>query len=189
MPRRKKDEIAEDTAQSAAETDPHRFVFELDRAIRDQVLEKLEQSPTVKLALDIAPKESGVYALFHKRTLVYVGKASKASTKSKRTLRSRINEHVRKISARQNISLDEMECRFLTIESDWFVWAAEFALINSFTPEWNNSGFGSKVPGAGRPGTDRVSKWNAMYPPKPGMMPDDGDEEGEDEDDGGDSGA
>jgi hypothetical protein len=27
-------------------------------------------------------------------------------------------------------------------------------------------GFGSKVPGIGRPGTDRVSKWHAQFPKK-----------------------
>jgi hypothetical protein len=69
-------------------------------------------------------------------------------------------------------------CRFLTIESDWFVWAAEFALINHFQPEWNNSGFGSKVPGVGRPGTHRVSKFNQMFPLKAGAPEeDDGDED------------
>ena len=31
-------------------------------------------------------------------------------------------------------------------------------------PEWNESGFGSKVPGKGRPGTERVSRWDERYP-------------------------
>jgi hypothetical protein len=29
------------------------------------------------------------------------------------------------------------------------VFAADFALITHYQPEWNNSGFGSKVPGVG----------------------------------------
>lgn len=57
-----------------------------------------------------------------------------------------------------------MKCRYLTFESEWWVFAAEFALISHYKPEWNYSGFGSKVPGAGRPGTHRVSTWDTLYP-------------------------
>jgi hypothetical protein len=104
--------------------------------------------------------------LYWKETLVYVGKASQATTKSKRTLRARLNEHVSKITGRQNVSLDEMTCRYLIIKSDWFVWAAENALMTYFNPAWQHSGFGSKVPGAGRLGTHRVSEWNKQFPPR-----------------------
>jgi hypothetical protein len=132
--------------------DLHEFIFELDLAIRDQVLAKLNRSPVVPLRKDVGPPESGVYALYWKEALVYVGKASQATTKSKRTLRARLNEHVAKISGRRNISLNEMTCRYLTIKSDWFVWAAEEALITHFDPPWRHAGFGSKVPGAGPSG-------------------------------------
>lgn len=163
-----------------ASPDPHEFVFELDRAIRDQVIERLNASPMLPLVRNGAPNKSGVYALYFKGNLVYIGKASRGTTTSKRTLRSRLNEHVGKLENRDNLTLEDMGCRFLTIESDWFVWAAEFALINHFSPEWNNSGFGSKVPGAGRPGTDRVSKFNQMFPPKQGKTsPQDDDAEDE----------
>lgn len=143
--------------------DPHRFVFELDRAIRDQVLQRLEESPRVPLTKDCAPQESGIYLLYWMDALVYIGKASKGTTKSKRTLRARLNEHLTKLANRQNLTLDEMKCKFLTIESDWFVWAAEFALINHFAPEWNGSGYGSKVPGKGRPGI-KSNKWADRFP-------------------------
>jgi hypothetical protein len=143
---------------------PHEFVFELDLAIQQQVLGKLDRSPLVPLCKNVGPAESGIYALYWKGELVYVGKASQATTKSKQTLRARLNEHVAKISGRANISLEEMTCRYLTIKSDWFVWAAENALITYFAPQWQHSGFGSKVPGAGRPGTHRVSEWNKLFP-------------------------
>lgn len=146
--------------------DPHLFVFDLDRAIRDQVVEKLEKSNFLPLKSGIAPKQSGIYALYYKGKLVYVGKASKETTKSGRTLRMRLNEHVGKIGGRKNITLDEMNCKFLTFESEWYVFAAEYVLIAYFNPEWNTSGFGSKVPGVGRPGTDRVSLWNKQFPQK-----------------------
>jgi Eco29kI restriction endonuclease len=72
---------------------------------------------------------------------------SKDTTMSKRTLRDRLGEHRRKISGRQNISISDMQCRYLTFASEWWVFAAEFALITHYAPEWNASGFGSKTPG------------------------------------------
>ena len=146
--------------------DPHFFDFDLDRGIRTQVVEKLEASPLLPLTKGVGPVRSGVYALYLKGALVYIGKASKGTTKSKRTLRERLNEHVGKINGRENISIAEMQCRYLTFASEWWVFAAEFALMDYYQPNWNASGFGSKTPGVGRPGTDRVSRWNALYPPK-----------------------
>lgn len=139
--------------------DPHEFVFEIDRAIRTQVMEKLKASPELPLTEDVGPAKKGVYALYKKGQLVYAGKALDI------TLRRRLAEHARKISGRKNISLKEMTCRFLTIESDWFVRAAEDALITGYQPLWQNSGFGSHVPGIGRPGV-RVSRWDRDFPPK-----------------------
>lgn len=93
-----------------------------------------------------------------------MGKVSKETTKSKRTLRGRLGEHFRKIGGSRNISASDMQCRFLTFTSEWWVFAAEFALITHYDPEWNASGFGSKVPGIGRPGTERVSRWHSLFP-------------------------
>jgi hypothetical protein len=41
--------------------------------------------------------------------------------------------------------------------------AAEDALIQNYQPLWQKSGFGSHVPGRGRPGI-RISKWDQEYP-------------------------
>jgi len=145
--------------------DPHHFEFDLDRGIREQVVEKLEASPFLPLEEDIAPVASGIYALYFKDTLAYIGRASKGTTKSQRSLRKRLNEHVEKIDGREKITLADMRCRYLTFESEWWAFAAEFALITHYEPAWNGSGFGSKVPGIGRPGTKRVSRWDKMFPP------------------------
>ena len=146
--------------------DPHYFDFDLDRGIRTQVVEKLENSPLLPLEKDVGPKCSGIYSLYHKGALVYVGKATKALTKSGRTLRMRLNEHVAKLSNRENLSLDHLMVRYLTFKSEWWVFAAEYAVIFHYNPAWNNSGFGSKAEGRGRPGTDRVSRFNALFPKK-----------------------
>lgn len=148
-------------------SDPHHFDFNLDRGIRTQVVERLENSPLLPLQKGVGPASSGIYALYFKSKLVYIGKASKGTTKSKRTLRSRLNEHTAKIGERQNILLSYMTCRYLTFNSEWWVFAAEFALMVHYQPEWNASGFGSKVPGVGRPGTERVSTWDALFPKVP----------------------
>ncbi len=146
--------------------DPHRFVFDLDKGIRAQAVEKVEASPLLPLKKDAGPPASGIYVHYHKGVLVYLGKASKGTTKSKRTLRGRLNEHVDKILSRRNITIDEVQCRYLTFNSEWWVFAAELALISHYHPAWNTTGFGSKIPGKGRPGTDRVSKWDQMFPKK-----------------------
>ena len=146
--------------------DPHHFEFDLDRGIQEQVVEKLKASPMLDLTEGVGPPSSGIYAMYFQGHLVYIGKASRGLTKSKRTLRSRLAEHRRKISGRQNITLAEMRCRYLTFMSDWWVFAAEFALMAHYQPEWNDSGFGSKTPGAGRPGTHRVSRWDERFPPE-----------------------
>lgn len=146
------------------EVDPHRFEFDLDRGIQEQVIARLEASPLLDLTKGVGPLASGIYALYYRGGLVYIGKASTALTKSSRTLRARLSEHRLKIARRRNVTLDDMKCRYLTFTSDWWVIAAELAIITHYSPEWNFSGFGSKTPGAGRPGI-HVSQWDAQFPP------------------------
>lgn len=101
--------------------DPHSFEFDLDRGIRSQVVERLERSPLLSLVRGVGPVSSGIYALYFKGSLVYVGKASRGTTKSKRTLRARLSEHAGKIAGRRNIALTDVECRYLTFTSEWWV--------------------------------------------------------------------
>ena len=139
--------------------DKHRFTFDFDKALNEQLIEQFESSPNVSLTENIAPSEKGVYALYRNGKIVYAGKALDIK------LRRRLNEHMRKIIGRNNIELAEVTCRPLVIESDWLVRAAEDTLIRTYNPEWNKSGFGSHIPGAGRPGK-RISKWDTEFPPK-----------------------
>lgn len=139
--------------------DRHQFFFEFDKAFTVQLIEKFEASPPHPVSEDVAPPNKGVYALYRHGKIVYAGKALHT------TLRRRFAEHARKIAGRKNINLDEVTCRFLIIDSDWFVRAGEHALIESYDPAWNLSGFGSHVPGRGRPGIKR-SRWDTEFPPK-----------------------
>lgn len=140
----------------------HHFTFDLDRGIRDQLIEKFETVPHSALAKGVGPPESGIYQLFFKGELVYIGKATKTFTKSKRTLRGRLGEHRIKVQKSGALPLEEFTVKFVTFDSDWWVIAGEVALIRHIEPAWNSSGFGSKTPGSGRPGTDRVSKFDAI---------------------------
>jgi Eco29kI restriction endonuclease len=149
-----------------AASDPHFFDFDLDRGIREQVVGKLEASPILPLEKNVGPALSGIYALYYRGDLVYIGKASKGTTKSKRTLRDRLNEHVAKLGRRENLALENLQCRYLTFVSEWWVFAAEFALMVHYAPAWNASGIGSKTPGKGRPGTERISRFDKLFPPK-----------------------
>jgi hypothetical protein len=80
--------------------DPHHFDFDLDRGIRQQVVEKLQSSPLLSLRRNIGPQSSGIYALYYKDVLVYIGKASRGTTKSKRT--SAVSATVPRARARRN---------------------------------------------------------------------------------------
>lgn len=137
----------------------HGFVFEVDVAIRRQVIEKLEASPEHPLTPDVAPAVTGAYALYWKGAFVYGGKALDV------TLRRRLGEHHKKISGRRGIDVKDVTCRFLIIESVWFVRAAEDAIIEHYKGAWQNSGFGAHIPGRGRPGI-KPSKWDQTFPPK-----------------------
>jgi len=135
----------------------HKFFFEFDKAYNHQLIQKFEASPEHPLSEEVAPPETGVYALYQMDKLVYAGKALQT------TLRRRLAEHARKIRGRENVTLDQMTCRFLVIEGSWFVRAAEDAIIHHYSPVWNLSGFGRHDPGKGRPGI-RPCKWDLEFP-------------------------
>ncbi len=139
--------------------DQHDFFFEFDKAFTAQLIQKFEASPEHPLTEDVAPPKKGVYALYRGGKIMYAGKALQT------TLKRRLAEHTKKIVGRRNVSLQSMTCRFLIIDSDWFVRAGEHALIETYDPAWNLSAFGSHVPGRGRPGIKR-SVWDKQFPPK-----------------------
>lgn len=139
--------------------DKHDFEFEIDKAIRSQVIQKLEASPEHPLTENVAPAKKGVYALYRGGRFVYGGKALET------TLKTRLNQHYRKIDTRNNIDVMEISCRWLEIKSPWFVRAAEDAVITNYNGVWQKSGFGNHDPGKGRPGL-RKTKWDVDYPLK-----------------------
>jgi hypothetical protein len=144
--------------------DQHRFRFHLSRAYSEQAVEQFEASPPHPLSAHQAPREFGVYALYQgrsRRAPVYVGKALNT------TLARRLTEHAKKVGSRQGLRLDDMWCRYLVMDRTdeaWVAASAEAALITHYKPQWQKSGFGSHIPGAGRPGI-KTSRWDTDYPP------------------------
>ncbi|MEX0806783.1 MAG: Eco29kI family restriction endonuclease [Candidatus Binatia bacterium] len=138
--------------------DHHDFRFDVDKAYEDQLVFALEASPEHPISAPEAPRQPGIYVLLRSGLPVYVGQA--------RELRSRLNDHLKKIENRVGIAATEVTCRFLTIEQMWEVARAEHALIRRYNPEWNGiPGFSMHVPGQGRPGMPGyINEWDRRFP-------------------------
>ena len=114
--------------------------------------------------------------------IVYVGKTSKGGR-----LHERLGMHYRKIDSRENISVRQIVCRYLSIPHDWNVLFAEQTLIfarevtDPPPPPWNTNGFGSNVPGAGRPGLRQpgAQHFNVLYPVRANAVVDPADQDQE----------
>jgi 23S rRNA C2498 (ribose-2'-O)-methylase RlmM len=137
-----------------------RFHFNFTKAVQVQFEEQLKTQPQKPLANHEAPAEPGVYVLYRKGRPVYVGSATSGAK-----LSSRLKQHANKVGSRENISLDEMTCRFLAVDEDWMAVAAEKMMIDRYDPSWQGSGFGGHVPGRGRPGI-RPIQWDEEFPPE-----------------------
>ena len=128
----------------------------------------------------------GVYALFYNGDFkaykpfvsldasrpIYVGKAvlpgaRKGGTKlevSGTSLLGRIKEHVKSISAAENLRLEDFTCRYLVVVPLWITMAERF-LIEHYRPIWNVciEGFGLHDPGGGRR-KGEGSWWDVLHP-------------------------
>ncbi len=140
--------------------DRHGFQFDVDKAYEDQLVSALEASPEHPLSAPETFRQPGVYVLFRSGLPVYVGQA--------RNLRSRLSDHLKKVENCKGIRVDEVTCRFLTIERMWEVARAEDALIRHYNPERNGvPGFSMHVPGRERQGMrGYVNEWDSRFPPR-----------------------
>lgn len=145
--------------------DKHAFAFDVDKAYADQLTGALEGSPQHPLSQPEAQATIGVYALYQSGRLqpVYVGKVDSGPG-----LRRRLAEHAQKIEGRENVNLADMTCPNLTVARKWEVARAEDQLIKHYHPPWNKiTGFGSHIPGSGRPGRPGyLNQGDQQYPPK-----------------------
>lgn len=150
------------------------FRLSITRALGDQLAEALDKLTPISLTqsnLDLLEKraederlasKSGVYQLYQQGELVYVGKADKS-------LSMRLGNHLRKISGRRNISIDDMSFKCLYVAEDFSAVAPEKLLIkkykaNGYIP-WNANGFGNKDPGRNRDNTTlKANHFDILFP-------------------------
>ncbi|MGW1258419.1 Eco29kI family restriction endonuclease [Streptomyces sp. NPDC002513] len=143
----------------------NQFRLSITEALRHQLaveLAKLTPAPLTQPNLDKLDQQaavenlvsrSGVYQLYRQTKdddepkLVYVGKAEKP-------LSQRLGNHLKKISGRTGISLDEMTFKCLFVAEDFTAVAPEKLLIKEYRKDgaipWNTNGFGNKDPGRNR---------------------------------------
>jgi hypothetical protein len=140
--------------------------FEIDiiSALTEQLvaaIAQLDQGSLSSANIESIPNERGVYQLFYLGILVYVGKAD--------NLKSRLKQHLRKISGRRNISAADVTFRCLTVHRNWTALAPEETLIKHYKEEglcaWNGNGFGTHDPGRRREETNKPPEsFDAQYP-------------------------
>ncbi|MFE5841252.1 Eco29kI family restriction endonuclease [Streptomyces niveus] len=141
------------------------FTLSITKALGDQLadaLGKLDRAPLTEESLACLKEKPGVYQLYLNDKFVYVGKADKS-------LPARLSNHLRKISGRRNISLDEMTFSCLYVAEDFSALAPEQLLITHHKGmgdiPWNNNGFGNKDPGRQRDNTVlKRNHFDVLYP-------------------------
>lgn len=143
-----------------------RFEIDVISALSSQLVaafDKLDVGPLTQLQLNALEPGQGVYQLFHKGALVYVGQAQ--------SLKKRLTQHRQKISGRKNIDVVDMGFKCLYVHPNWTALAPEDALIKYHrklgkgTCPWNGNSFGPHDPGRERETTNKPTKgFDAQYP-------------------------
>jgi Eco29kI restriction endonuclease len=142
------------------------FEFDLPEALLANLILIFDQMDGASLTpenLTQLPDAQGVYQLYLRDELVYIGK-----TDGDAGLRRRLERHAWTIQHRRNLEPEEVKFRALRV----FVFTAvdlETQLINHYKPHarvsWNNSGFGSNDPGRNRDDTRaKAGSFDALYP-------------------------
>lgn len=103
--------------------------------------------------VNAAPMFSGVYTVYHRGRLVYVG--------STLNLRVRLGQHAKSVTQAKRIDTSDIRFRFADCSDGSAVKCIEDRLIRYYGPVWNGLGFGR------RPGksADRLrhSRWDLEY--------------------------
>ncbi|PLC06038.1 hypothetical protein CY658_03040 [Variovorax sp. RO1] len=142
--------------------------FEIDiiDALSGQLLAALD---TLTLApLDVAhiaqvESQQGIYVLYKQGITVYVGKAD--------NLRSRLGDHLKKLTGRRNVVLSELAFKCLYVHKNWTALAPEASLIVHYKSlnvglcAWNGTGFGPHDPGRDRETTNKHPEgFDSLHP-------------------------
>ncbi|WP_155741320.1 GIY-YIG nuclease family protein [Burkholderia territorii] len=126
--------------------------FNLPSALLNQLtalFEEMVPGPLTNAALKWVPEEQGVYQLFFKNKLVYVGK-----TDADAGLRNRLLRHSKKIRSRLNLNPRDVKFKAVRVyvftAMDLEDWLIKYYKDVDGDLEWNLSGFGANDPGRNR---------------------------------------
>jgi len=142
------------------------FEFDLPQALLAhliQAFDTMEPGPLTPEVVELIPEAQGVYQLFHRNTLVYIGK-----TDAQSGLRQRLSRHAWTVQHRKNLAASDVSFKAIRV----YVFTAidlETQLIQHYkstaTVAWNSSGFGSNDPGRERDTTNaRPEGFDAQFP-------------------------
>ena len=141
--------------------------FDLPTALLKQVIALFDKMSAAPLAPDdtaLIPNAKGVYQLFHRGKLVYIGKVD-----GKTGLRNRLSRHAWNIKSRGSLDVHNLSFKAIQV----LVFSAmdlENDLIAHYKkekqpPVWNGSGFGNNDPGRRRDTTVLKSDgFDALHP-------------------------
>lgn len=149
----------------AAMANSARFSLSVTRALSDQMSAALTELTPARLtaaALADLSEYPGVYQLYHRGELVYVGKADQS-------LPQRLERHLNKLGGRLNIELADVTFTCLYVDEDLDALAPEKMLIDRFRAQgrvrWNFNGFGNNDPGQQRDTTlYKDDHFDMLYP-------------------------
>jgi hypothetical protein len=142
------------------------FKLRITKALADQLFETLgELVPTALTAealADLVEPRPGVYLLYLRGDLVYVGKAAS-------NLRTRLGNHLRKLSGRSGIELRDVTFKCAYVDEDLDAAAPEKLLLKKYQADgripWNNNGFGNKDQGRVRDKTAiKAGHFDTFFP-------------------------
>lgn len=145
------------------------YNFHFLNTVSQQLVAELEQLPVTLLDAshlnDLGSFQQergamqGVYVLHYDGKPVYLGKAN--------NVRDRLDQHLRKLSGRQNIDLSKVGYKALLLDQSMSTAANESVLIRIFQQRhsemWNSQGFGAKDPGRNRDNTV-PNRFDSNYP-------------------------
>jgi hypothetical protein len=126
------------------------FKLSITKALGDQLAEHLAtltKAPLTAENISKLPPLKGVYQLYHRSKLVYIGKADKS-------LPQRLSKHLRKLSGREHTEIDQITFTALSVDEDFNAVTPEELLIKKHQGDgeapWNYNGFGINDPGKER---------------------------------------
>jgi hypothetical protein len=144
------------------------YTFDFLETVSNQLVEALESLSVTRLADNVEALAKfqeatgfvqGVYVLYEAGVPRYLGKAD--------NVHNRLRQHLRKLSGRLNVILEEIGYKALLLDSSMSTAANEAILIALFQARhddmWNGRGFGPKDPGRERD-TTRPSRFDRDHP-------------------------